>query len=66
MRRLAAILAASLASTAALAAEPVRVGFLTVNTGALAAGGRQMQEGSMLGGAVLGSVLGGVLGNDNG
>ena len=30
------------------------------------AGGRQMQEGSMLGGAVLGSVLGGVLGNDNG
>ena len=30
------------------------------------AGGRQMQEGSVLGGAVLGSVLGGVFGNDNG
>jgi uncharacterized protein (TIGR00266 family) len=30
------------------------------------AGGRRMQEGSMLGGAVLGSVIGGVLGNDNG
>jgi uncharacterized protein (TIGR00266 family) len=30
------------------------------------AGGRKMQEGSLLGGAVLGSVLGGVLGNDNG
>jgi branched-chain amino acid transport system substrate-binding protein len=48
MRRLAAVLAASLASTAALGAEPVRVGFLTVNTGALAAGGRQMQEGLTL------------------
>ena len=48
MRRLAAVLAAALASTAAQAAEPVRVGFLTVNTGALAAGGRQMQEGLTL------------------
>ncbi|HEY2027613.1 MAG TPA: ABC transporter substrate-binding protein [Myxococcales bacterium] len=48
MRRFALVLVASLASTAALAAEPVRVGFLTVNTGALAAGGRQMQEGLTL------------------
>ena len=30
------------------------------------AGGRHLQEGGMLGGAVLGSVIGGVLGRDNG
>lgn len=32
----------------AVAQEPVRVGFLTVNSGALAAGGRQMEEGIKL------------------
>ena len=42
------VLAVLLAAHATLAAgekEPVRVGFLTVNSGALAAGGRQMEEG---------------------
>jgi branched-chain amino acid transport system substrate-binding protein len=33
---------------AALAQEPVRVGFLTIKSGALAAGGRQMEEGLAL------------------
>jgi branched-chain amino acid transport system substrate-binding protein len=41
--------AALLARPAAAASkEPVRVGFLTVNSGALAAGGRQMEEGLKL------------------
>jgi len=46
-----AVVAALLASSPAWAqsdripAEPIRVGFLTVNTGALAAGGRQMEQG---------------------
>jgi branched-chain amino acid transport system substrate-binding protein len=56
MRSLAAVVVAALAALAALASRPataadkgpVRVGFLTVNTGALAAGGRQMQEGLTL------------------
>ena len=38
-------LAAAPLSFAQTAAEPVRVGFLTVRTGALAAGGKQMEEG---------------------
>ncbi|HET9754590.1 MAG TPA: ABC transporter substrate-binding protein [Myxococcales bacterium] len=53
MRSLAAVLVAALAAlasrpAAAADAGPVRVGFLTVNTGALAAGGRQMNEGLTL------------------
>src|SRR5689334_22372952 len=53
MRSLAAVVVAALAALAsrpAAAADegPVRVGFLTVNTGALAAGGRQMNEGLTL------------------
>src|SRR3954466_16288699 len=43
LRALAALLAV-FASTA-LAQEPLRIGFLTVRTGPLAAGGRQMEEG---------------------
>jgi branched-chain amino acid transport system substrate-binding protein len=46
--RVAALLAVVLAFPAALAqstAEPLRLGFLTVRTGALAAGGKQMEEG---------------------
>lgn len=41
---------ATLSSTGLLAqaGEPVRVGFLTVNSGALAAGGRQLEEGIRL------------------
>src|SRR3982751_3909909 len=35
----------SLFATTALAQEPLRIGFLTVRTGPLAAGGRQMEEG---------------------
>jgi len=38
-------LLAGLADPAAAQSEPIRVGFLTVNTGALAAGGRQMEQG---------------------
>jgi branched-chain amino acid transport system substrate-binding protein len=51
-------LAASIAAAAALAAlvplavqaqsEPIRIGFLTVRSGALAAGGKQMEEGIQL------------------
>ncbi len=53
MRSLAALVVAALAALASRPAaaaekEPVRVGFLTVNTGALAAGGRQMEEGLTL------------------
>jgi branched-chain amino acid transport system substrate-binding protein len=43
------VLAATLFSHQAYAqAEPIRIGFLTVRTGALAAGGRQMEEGIQL------------------
>src|SRR5262249_3563791 len=42
--RVAALLASALAA-AAFAQEPLRLGFLTVRTGALAAGGKQMEEG---------------------
>jgi len=43
------VLAATLFSPVAHAqAEPIRIGFLTVRTGALAAGGRQMEEGIQL------------------
>ena len=38
-------LAAAPAAWAQPAAEPIRIGFLTVRTGALAAGGKQMEEG---------------------
>jgi branched-chain amino acid transport system substrate-binding protein len=45
----ATALAAGLAAGAALAqSDPVQVGFLTVRSGALAAGGRQMEEGLTL------------------
>ncbi|MFL6695107.1 MAG: ABC transporter substrate-binding protein [Ramlibacter sp.] len=43
----AALLATSLAAPA-LAADPIRVGFLTVKSGALAAGGKQMEDGLRL------------------
>ena len=42
------VVALPLAVLAAGEKEPVRVGFLTVNSGALAAGGRQMEEGLTL------------------
>ncbi|HEX9572918.1 MAG TPA: ABC transporter substrate-binding protein [Myxococcales bacterium] len=42
---LALLFAAPYAALAAGAKEPIRVGFLTVSSGALAAGGRQMGEG---------------------
>ncbi|TMH56483.1 MAG: ABC transporter substrate-binding protein, partial [Betaproteobacteria bacterium] len=43
------VLAATLFSPVVHAqAEPIRIGFLTVRTGALAAGGRQMEEGIQL------------------
>ena len=50
------LLLSSLAATAALAlsqpataqGDPIRVGFLTVRTGPLAAGGKQMEEGILL------------------
>jgi branched-chain amino acid transport system substrate-binding protein len=48
---LAALALAALAVPAAFAqasAEPIRIGFLTVRTGALAAGGKQMEEGMNL------------------
>ncbi len=50
MHRRTLVLALLAAGHGALAAgkEPVRVGFLTVNSGALAAGGRQMEEGLTL------------------
>src|SRR5258708_9782506 len=41
----AAAFAALLSATAYAQQEPVRIGFLTVRTGPLAAGGRQMEEG---------------------
>ena len=41
-------LAAALSPLAAAAQEPIRVGFLTIKSGALAAGGRQMEEGLAL------------------
>src|SRR5436190_13325841 len=44
VRVIAALFTALLASSA-LAQEPLRIGFLTVRTGPLAAGGRQMEEG---------------------
>jgi branched-chain amino acid transport system substrate-binding protein len=43
-----ALVAAAHAAVAAGEKDPVRVGFLTVNSGALAAGGRQMEEGLTL------------------
>ena len=42
-----ALLAGS-ASTLAAADEPIRLGFLTINSGALAAGGKQMEDGLKL------------------
>jgi branched-chain amino acid transport system substrate-binding protein len=51
MKRILASAAAFLAfafSALAHAQEPIRVGFLTVRTGALAAGGKQMEEGIAL------------------
>src|ERR1043165_1145360 len=41
-------LAAAPAAWAQASAEPIRLGFLTVRTGALAAGGKQMEEGILL------------------
>jgi branched-chain amino acid transport system substrate-binding protein len=40
--------ALAVAPLLAVAAEPIRVGFLTIKSGALAAGGRQMEEGLTL------------------
>src|SRR5205809_6569763 len=45
IRFFAAAFAALLSATADAQQEPVRIGFLTVRTGPLAAGGRQMEEG---------------------
>src|SRR5216110_1435945 len=45
MKTIAALLALFLASAAYAQQEPLRIGFLTVRTGPLAAGGRQMEEG---------------------
>ncbi|HEY1226439.1 MAG TPA: ABC transporter substrate-binding protein, partial [Ramlibacter sp.] len=45
---LAALACSSLALPAAAQNEPLRVGFLTVRSGPLAAGGRQMEEGIQL------------------
>src|SRR3954449_5447724 len=47
VRLIAAVFIALLAASA-LAQEPVRIGFLTVRSGPLAAGGRQMEEGIQL------------------
>jgi branched-chain amino acid transport system substrate-binding protein len=44
-RRCFAVLLLLLLATPAWAQEPIRVGFLTVRSGALAAGGRQLEEG---------------------
>jgi branched-chain amino acid transport system substrate-binding protein len=51
MRRIlaaAALLAAAFQAFAQAPAEPIRIGFLSVRTGALAAGGKQMEEGITL------------------
>ena len=40
--------ASTLSSPLSAQAGPLRVGFLTVNSGALAAGGRQLEEGIKL------------------
>ena len=52
MRRLLAVLAVAslcaLPAPAAAQGEPIRIGFLTVRTGPLAAGGKQMEEGILL------------------
>src|SRR5690349_10057842 len=45
---LAAAIASLLLAGAASAEEPIRLGYLTVKTGPLAAGGRQMDEGLAL------------------
>src|SRR2546421_584481 len=45
LRALGALLAALFANAALAQQEPLRVGFLTVRTGPVAAGGRQMEEG---------------------
>ena len=45
---LAAAVAGAFSAIAQAQTEPIRVGFLTVRTGALAAGGRQMEEGIQL------------------
>ena len=45
LRALGAFLAAIFATAALAQQEPLRIGFLTVRTGPLAAGGRQMEEG---------------------
>src|SRR5216110_489922 len=45
MKTIAALLALFLASAAYAQQEPIRIGFLTVRTGPLAAGGKQMEEG---------------------
>src|SRR5476649_2061244 len=44
----AALVCALLAFDAPAQSEPFRLGFLTVRTGALAAGGKQMEEGILL------------------
>jgi branched-chain amino acid transport system substrate-binding protein len=44
-RMFGAFLAAIFATAALAQQEPLRIGFLTVRTGPLAAGGRQMEEG---------------------
>ena len=43
--RAALLIAAAVLSISVQAQEPLRIGFLTVRTGPLAAGGRQMEEG---------------------
>ena len=43
-----ALIATAVSASAHAQAEPLRLGFLTVRTGALAAGGRQMEEGIQL------------------
>jgi branched-chain amino acid transport system substrate-binding protein len=45
IRATLALIAISLATTVFAQQEPLRIGFLTVRTGPLAAGGRQMEEG---------------------
>ena len=47
-RGLAATLVATTLALPALAAEPIRLGFLTIKSGALAAGGKQMEDGLRL------------------
>jgi branched-chain amino acid transport system substrate-binding protein len=48
IRIAAAVLALLFVTGPALSQEPIRVGFLTVRSGALAAGGRQLEEGFQL------------------